>query len=605
MRKTKLLALFGSVCLALALVVTLSGGLAPALADKDKDKPPPGIEKKVEPVEPEISFVDGVPLVPDVMQVIVVSGSDYDMGYQFYQQVAQIFGLPPLEEVQREFTKEEITALKAYQWYLKEYAPEFIDMFRGMADGATDAGVPLSYTEVLAHYVRGLFGGLATYPGTEPPGSEEDKLPPKDDGCSGFAAWGSDTEDGELIAAGTSDFPEVKSLITFIALPETGNSYITESHSETEIGHHPSMNNKGLCYVHHGAGTDGNEEPGYGVALTTLHTLRFADDAAEALDMQLAYPSGTRAGGLWADTSGDAFNLECRDPETVRLAGDLGETDFLYATNNCLVPELEEFLSSPPWMGWDLVWVPHGGWHGLDEDAVRRNLFMWNALHNYQGEVDLDFAEMMLRFPGNPPDYPTYEEAAVGMYENEGGGWDSKIGCLGNESVGICLPDDGDEGLYYVAASGRVARVAYPQCPGYERYPIAPTYTFYELQLASSPADIVGAAKERAHIDLYYANTELRQLDYWDTPYAPLDAIFNQAATEWQKGFYYQGLAQETTGNEAVYNYAKALRAFTACQAYANQVYESLVPPATDPEDLGLDEWWGEWGEWESWLGSH
>jgi hypothetical protein len=255
-------------------------------------------------------------------------------------------------------------------------------------------------------------------------------------------------------------------------------------------------------------------------------------------------------------------------------------------------------------MGWDLVYVPHGGWHGLMEDAVRRNLFMWNALYNYQGEVDLDFVKMMWRFSGNPPDYPTMEEADIGMYENEGEGWDSKICSMGNERIGICLPDDGGEGLYYVC-QGCAARVAYPQCPGLHFYRVAPTYTFYQLQLASSPADVAGAAYKRARYDMYYANHELRKLTYSDVPYAPLDEIFNQAAAEWTKGEYYTGLAEKTTGNESLYNYAKALRGFTACQAYANQVYESLVPPATTPTDLGLGEWWGAWGEWESWLGSH
>jgi len=39
----------------------------------------------------------------------------------------------------------------------------------------------------------------------------------------------------------------------------------------------------------------------------------------------------------------------------------------------------------------------------------------------------------------------------------------------------------------------------------------------------------------------------------------------------------------------------EALRAFTKCQAYAKQVYESLVPPADDRTGLGLGEWFGGW----------
>ena len=44
-------------------------------------------------LEAEISFAGEVPLIPNVRPVIILSGSDYDMGYQYYQQVIQIFGL--------------------------------------------------------------------------------------------------------------------------------------------------------------------------------------------------------------------------------------------------------------------------------------------------------------------------------------------------------------------------------------------------------------------------------------------------------------------------------------------------------------------------------
>lgn len=42
--------------------------------------------------EPEISFAGEVPLPPNVRPVILMKGSDYDLGYQYYQQLVQIFG---------------------------------------------------------------------------------------------------------------------------------------------------------------------------------------------------------------------------------------------------------------------------------------------------------------------------------------------------------------------------------------------------------------------------------------------------------------------------------------------------------------------------------
>jgi hypothetical protein len=551
--------------------------------------------------EPETPFADGAPLVSNVNPVLVLSGSDYDIGYQYAHQLNRIFGPWALEELQRDFTREEVAALKAYQWQLEKYAPEYIEQFKGMVAGAADVGVELSYEEVLAdHCGHTLKSDLATFPGTEPAESRDDKLPPH--GCSGFAAWGSATKDGRLIAASSEDRPFRYGFVG-IVFPETGNNYIFSLVILPPMGAHPGMNNKGLTYVHHGAGTNGNEAPGYGVpqSLVVQHTLRFADNAEEALQMQLAYPSGIRAAGLWADVSGNAFDLECRDPKVVRRAGDHGEEDFLYATNNCLTESLEPFLGGGGGhsLGWPLNYFEHGGWNMDDMNSVRRNLCIWNHLHNYHGLVNLEFVKMMWRMLSPVPDYPTLEEAEIQLNETHGEGWDTYIGSLGNGLVGIVQPDKGDKGLFYVC-TGPAGRQTEPLTQEYYYFPIAPTYTFYELQLAADPAAVVTAAKKRSQYDLYYANKELRKLTYSDAAYAPLDKIFNEAATESQVGDYYLGLARSTRGNDSITNYAKALRAFTKCQAYAKQVYQTMGPPADDPTDLGLREWSGDWGVWKS-----
>jgi hypothetical protein len=604
LKKARLVMILGGVCLISVLSATGFFGPAPVVADRVSDDPPPGIEIGAKPVAPEISFEDGAPLAPNVAPVVILSGSDYVMGYQYARQLYRIFGAAVLEKLQRSSLAEgETAALNVSQAQLAKYAPEFIEMFRGMVAGATSVGVRLSFEEILADYITGLRLPSPSAD-TEPPESEKEKMPQGDgdrkpsNGCSGFAAWGSATRDGRLIAAGSTDGASAINFIWHvICFPETDNNYIFTCTATVGFGYpHPCMNNRGLAYAHHGAGTSGREERSYGVPefLQVLHTLRFADNADEALQMQLAYPN--RAGGLWADVSGDAFVLECRDPRVIRRAGDHDERDFIYATNSVLDESLEPFLKNH--FGWPLVYFKHGGWNLDDMNSVRRDLCIWNALHNYHGKVDMEFAKMLWRFPGKAPNYPTLEEADIKLFENQGKGWDTHIGSLSNGHVGIMLPDDGDGGLYY-SCVGAVGRQAEPLTAGYHRYPIAATHTFFELTLASTPADVIGAAKKRAQYDLYYANRELRKLTYADVQYASLDAIFNRAATEFQKGDYYLNLARTTQGNDSVYNHARAARAFTKCQAYAKQVYGSLVPPATTPSDLGLGEWLGPWGEWE------
>ena len=91
---------------------------------------------------------------------------------------------------------------------------------------------------------------------------------------------------------------------------------------------------------------------------------------------------------------------------------------------------------------------------------------------------------------------------------------------------------------------------------------------------------------------------ELNKLSYNDVPYAPLNALLDKAATKWQQAEYYSRIAGRKQGNERMNCLAKSARYYFRAQAFALQVYNSLVPPAKRPEDLGLREWFGAWGDW-------
>ncbi len=546
---------------------------------------------------PEIRYADGVPIPPNVRPVILAHGSDYDIGYQWFQQYVHIFGPWILDGLRRELSGEERTLLLEYQVHIQKHAPECIGIMRGMAAGAAAAGVALSYDEIVACFVKEQ-PIMGTVPNQD---TSTFRAPAR---CSGYAAWGSTTRDGKLLCVGVGDMAEVKFEVTVVVLPQAGegNAFVLAPYEMSGKPCHPAMNDKGLVHVHHGAGTSGNEAPrdgsleavGVPTFLGIMHTLRYADTAAEALRLQTSYPG--HAGGMWADTSGDAFVLECRDPLVVRRAAAAGETDFIYAANNVLSPDERLAALLPKHPTQPTRYIPHAGYlaHGATISSIPRNLQMWNLLTNYHGLVDLEFAKMTCRFAGGPPDYPTLEEADSAYYDTQGKGWSQTIAGLSTEMVGIMVPD---EKLCFLSSFG-VGRVAHAHHPGGHYYPVEPTYSFYQLKLHSDPAQVVTIAKERCRYDLYYANQELRKLTYWDPPYAPLNGLFDRAAIEWVKGDFYLLRAGKTAGNESVCHYGRALRAFTRGQAYANQVYESLVPPPVDPTDLGLREWAGPWGEW-------
>jgi hypothetical protein len=219
-------------------------------------------------------------------------------------------------------------------------------------------------------------------------------------------------------------------------------------------------------------------------------------------------------------------------------------------------------------------------------------------LHYYRGKVNLDFVRMMYRFSGNPPDYPTIEEASSVYMSKKGKGWDQKICNQLNSVVVIALPDNGNEGLYHVC-QGCAARVAYPLTPLPDgiNYVINPTRSFFQLRLASDPLEMITSARAQAQYELYYAKAELDKLNCLQDNYFALNSLFNEAMTAFFKGEYYLSpvVSGITKGNEYIYKCARALRAFTRSQAIAQQVYNFLVVPATDPDAFGLKPF----GYWE------
>jgi len=533
-------------------------------------------------MEPEIPYAGEVPIVPNVRPVLVVAGSDFEMGYQHYQQIVQVFGAFFLERLARDdYSEEHLDALKSYAPHIEEHTPEMAEYLKGMAAGANDAGVPLTVDDVLADITR-------------------NRVLPESD-CSGFAAWGSATRDGRLVCAGSGDHDLLKGYrpeYTIIHFPESGNNFVCSP--PTGGSCHPGMNNRGVAYFHHGCtgyltAEMEPEERGWTIGVPRLlgyfHALRFANTALEARDMVLSMTSDDQGlGGSWADVHGNAFDIENReDPRCIRYPGDNDEADFIYSTNNLFSPELSHAQRPPPEGN---IFIPHAGHLGTGKtiSAVARNLELWNMLHNYHGEVDLEFARMMWRFPGEQPSYPTLEEADEAYYPSKGAGWHQKISSMENAMVGVLIPDDGDEGLYLVS-QGCLTKQTSPLAPRGHFYRVSPTYSFFELRLAGDPGKVAEAAKHRAQYSQYYADLELRKLSYHDTAYAPLDEIFDEAAVEWQIGEFYGEKAKNATGNDSIYSWGKAIRAFTRCQALANQVRNALRPPASSPEDLGLRPW--------------
>jgi len=342
MKRGKLLILLTIICLFLLLV-------------------PPVFAQKA-----EVPYAGEVPLVPNVRPVIILQGSDYEMGYQHVQQLIQIFGAYYLKgAADIKHSKRELETLKELEQKIKEYTPWIIDYLKGMAAASKDAGIPMTFENILAHF------------------SSRSNVPPEESECSGFAAWGSATKDGKLICGGSGDHEirlsskyRYRYEIILFFYPESGNNFVLSPPSGG--AGHPGMNNKGVIYVHHGSTNSCpsrsrlvGRNPGNGVPriFTLLNTLRFAETTNEAKDMVLSVPGGL-IGGLWADVNGNALVIESTDnPRIIRKPGDHGERNFIYATNNLLSKEFKNCWDPLP-HGQKVVYFPHVGWLGTGGNRI-------------------------------------------------------------------------------------------------------------------------------------------------------------------------------------------------------------------------------------------
>jgi hypothetical protein len=585
--------------------------------------------------------VDGVPIFPWARPVVILQGSDFEMGYQYSQQLAQIFGAWILELLDCDFSDGQLRALKGYEWYIKKHAPEMIGFFEGMVQGAKDRGVPLTYEQILAQFCLGVKddkyleasadqtgypeeldaeplqaqesteGSLHSLQQRSPLKSSQGENPLK---CGSAAAWGTATEDGKVITSGSSDGDDHFN-VTIICFPEDGNAYVHTPYYAVgpwvSAGGHSGMNDKGLVYVHHGvtqtAQAQGKKSR-YGIQsdIAIRHSLRYANNAEEAVKMTLSYEStgdfsgggyyGT--GGFWVDKEHNAFVIERSDaPAIIRKPGECGEKDFMYATNTLLSKELGKK---------EQEYFEHGGWLKKGtlpcrDFSASRNLFVYNLFTDYIGKIDLEFMKMVWRFRCGPlpveahPD--VWEKKAMVHYEKGDCEWWTTLGHSTNAYVTITVPEDK---LYLLSTTypAKQPTLAHPKAFHGARWLASATRAFFRLKLGSSPTEVMQSAKYQAEIDLFLAERELRKLDYQNPAYAPLDDIFNQAVIEWTKGGFWRGpdsigftLVKKLSKEEGIYYWAKATRAFVRCQLLARKVYNALVPPATKPSELGLKPW--------------
>lgn len=571
----------------------------------------------------EIKFADGVPLVPEVTPIIILQGSDYEMGYQYAQQLIQVFGSWILEnETGRSFSDKQKNCMHLWEAEHRKYTPWLTEFINGWVKGANDSGVPISYEDVLFLWVgdREPAKDFLSQEGLP-------EIPPL--ACSGMAAWGRATPDGKLVT-GTSGDHDLSYQVIIVAFPNDGNAFIYSAFGATGaiagagtmwFFGHPAMNSKGLVYVHHGGGPKFLEPKkywGYGVrrAASVIHILRCADSAKEAFNMEMAMPIGdigngdqATVGGFYVDDNYGYIIEGKKDPLAIRETGLMGETDFLYANNSAIHPDAvkSEWMSSTK-NQW--IWDSHGGWRpknpvGMTKslglffrwasgrlstsdmmtrgmmmgytNSCERNKYMFEMLDRAKGQINIEYLKMMYLKGGKLPEGNWKE--IVKRYKKTGDWGQISTGHASNALVAVTKPSEG----LFCLFTGPAKRGLTPLLPGSILPIYSETNAFWEIILSSNPAGVTAYAKERAKENINQAINEFNKLKTGSAAYNNLIEVLETAQSELKAGVAHEKSAEKTVDNESLYNWARATRSYTRSQVRARQVYNALVPPPDNP----------------------
>lgn len=582
----------------------------------------------------ETLFYDGVPIVPSINPVVVLKGSNRDMGRQYAEQVLDIYGPFIFDwHGRRRFSADDLAELRRWEVELRAHMPEILDFARGWADGATRRGVAMSYDQA-----------LAIWTGVNPPARAEElmedaglfnaeksatalHISDRNDMCSGVAAWGDATTDGALLFAATQD-QDCTFEATIVAFPDEGNAFIYTPFAANGsipvmgphfMAGHPGMNNKGLAYVHHGGagGTELPNEWGYGIRRgpMTFHILQYASSAKEALGKILTYPVGDlgvvlgSVGGFWADSS-YGFSLEGRPGAPNPPSPIIREAtydrqgnayQFLYASNNSISPQSGHANAAPSPESGGYSYELEAGWYTADPNLIHADGFiksMWRraarcsaARNRYQhrmmmagyGRVDLDYMTVVVRQSGELPS-GTFDEISARFSDGEE--WNVSIGHRMNAFTVVARPDDGDRGIYR-GCIGPANRAVNSKDPGHGYYYHDETAAFWELTLAKDPEAVCAKARNVAEHNIAEAEELLATVERQSfAGFAALEEFLLEARAAIQEGEEIREQALALDGDARWAAIARAVRRFTRAQVRASQVCDAVVKPADKAEML-------------------
>lgn len=576
----------------------------------------------------ETLFYDETPLVPSSCPIVVLQGNSVDMGRQYVTQVLEVYGAFAFEGLSnRSFSDAALAELRKWEAELKTHAPEICDMAVGMAEGARQANMPLSYDQALSMFTgtaapvkspqmigveNAEICSLTGYFGTVGDDTAETStIKDAPDLCSGFAAWGSATQNDGGVIGCTTDH-DCSFQATIVAYPDTGNAFIytpfSVNGSVPGVGRfflagHPGVNEKGLSYVHHG-GPCGCMEPqsswGYGIRRgpSTLHALRFCDTLEEAERHELALPIGDDGrllgapGGFYAAHNGGIV-IESRtggdnsDTPMIRRQSkdsDGNSYDYLYANNNVLSEAADGMFCAPDG-GYDFS--AEIGWHTLEKSKIfsgdlghvtrhmwsassePRNRYISTELKTHNGGITTAVVENIYR-RGPDLDTANWKETEARIHAGEK--LPGSIGTRLNAQVTV-IETALDKPITYDLSIGPIAhRSVSPHRPAHGFYYFDETNEMWSIELTPSPEDMLQRAIQHANSCLDAAHSALESHTITGAGRTRLRAFLQTSEAMLAQARATATDAESKSGDASAAAHAKGLRQATQAQVRAKQV---------------------------------
>ncbi len=503
-------------------------------------------------------------------KVVMVSGSNFDMGRQYGEQAAAAIGhnlaimKSHLYEVHGKTTVD--NDMKVWDFYNKENDPELQDWLKGIIKGCKKQKVKISYYDLvlLMVYPTELWARpYSEYPEEATKGAKlkaarkkqlkagitipefniEDK---KHHSCNSFAATGSATPDGKPIL-GITQMVNDKAMDTviLIAFPENGPSWVSQPYAG-RINSNSAMNSAGFAWSMTAILSD---EPAWGLAPEEyFHYLaQYVTSPAAAQAYLTSTPrAGVTGGFTMADADGNISVYECNaEAYHLRGPGDEGETNFTVMANHLVDESLQ--IYNPVWL------EPALG-------TFTRYNTVFQFITESLGNIDFSFAKSM--FASND----WYDADAATWHKNEPG-----APGISNDHTSV------NQSIYFPADLVAYLQTGTPSGNGMPAYA---TGEYVKIKLADDANAVTAQAGSDA-ASMYWAANDLLEHDlnagaeYLTYEIAEsIKAKLDEAYVAYSNGMDREAYAdlEENDANEKLSLYADALTYYAKAQLCAQMV---------------------------------